>query len=83
MPPHQLLQYSCSQGWAPLCAFLGEIPPHEIPFPHENKDGEFGKDESLKGNPGYQQIVREVTVAVGVIGVLVLAIVGLIFYFCL
>ena len=35
VPAHQLLEYDVSQGWEPLCKFLGKPIPDE-PFPHRN-----------------------------------------------
>lgn len=35
VPAERLLVYSVSEGWEPLCAFLGVDVP-EIPFPHTN-----------------------------------------------
>ena len=34
-PAERLLVYDVSEGWAPLCAFLGEPVP-AAPFPHLN-----------------------------------------------
>ena len=33
--PDRLLVYSVTEGWGPLCAFLGVAVPDE-PFPHMN-----------------------------------------------
>ncbi len=35
-PKERLLEYKLSDGWGPLCAFLGKPIP-EIPFPHVNE----------------------------------------------
>jgi hypothetical protein len=40
MPVERLLVYEVSQGWAPLCAFLGVAVPDE-PFPRTNTTEEF------------------------------------------
>lgn len=40
IPPHRLLVYEVSQGWGPLCAFLGVQVPEE-PFPRTNTREEF------------------------------------------
>ncbi len=40
VPPERLLIYSVSQGWNPLCAFLGVSVP-EAPFPRLNSAEEF------------------------------------------
>eukprot|EP00665_Eupelagonemidae_sp_cell47_P000144 gene143-854_t len=42
VPKGQLLEWDVSQGWAPLCEFLGaDVPPE--PFPHVNEADEFQK----------------------------------------
>ncbi len=38
--PERLLAYDVSQGWAPLCAFLG-VPVPDPPFPRTNTTEEF------------------------------------------
>jgi hypothetical protein len=38
IPPERLLVYDVTQGWAPLCEFLG-VPVPETPFPHANLKG--------------------------------------------
>lgn len=40
IPREQLLVYQVSEGWAPLCAFLGVAQPSE-PFPRTNNRSEF------------------------------------------
>lgn len=40
VPPERLLVYQVSQGWVPLCGFLG-VPIPETPFPHVNSSDEF------------------------------------------
>ncbi len=40
IPPERLLTYEVSQGWEPLCAFLG-VPVPQAPFPHSNTTEEF------------------------------------------
>ncbi len=38
--PERLLAYDVSEGWAPLCAFLG-VPVPDLPFPRTNTSEEF------------------------------------------
>lgn len=38
--PERLLEFESSQGWEPLCAFLG-VPVPETPFPRTNSRDEF------------------------------------------
>ncbi len=40
IPPDRLLVYEVSQGWSPLCRFLG-VPVPESPFPRVNTTEEF------------------------------------------
>lgn len=40
VPPARLLAYEVSEGWAPLCAFLGVAVP-DAGFPHVNSTAEF------------------------------------------
>lgn len=40
IPPERLLVFDVSDGWAPLCAFLG-VPAPQTPFPSENPTAEF------------------------------------------
>jgi hypothetical protein len=41
VPADRLLIYEVSEGWAPLCAFLGVPLPEGKPFPHLNDAAEF------------------------------------------
>jgi hypothetical protein len=41
VPADRLLVYQISQGWGPLCAFLGVPVPEGKPFPHLNDAAEF------------------------------------------
>lgn len=43
IPPQRLLVYEVSQGWEPLCAFLG-VPMPDQPFPHGNTREDFRRD---------------------------------------
>lgn len=38
--PERLLEYDVTDGWAPLCAFLG-VPVPDAPYPHSNTTQEF------------------------------------------
>lgn len=38
VPPERLFNFNITDGWGPLCEFLGkEVSPPEAPFPHFNK----------------------------------------------
>jgi hypothetical protein len=41
VPKDQLLVFEVSQGWGPLCSFLGVPTPEGKPFPHLNDTAEF------------------------------------------
>ncbi|KAE8151324.1 P-loop containing nucleoside triphosphate hydrolase protein [Aspergillus avenaceus] len=41
VPKDRLLVFESSQGWGPLCNFLGVEPPVGIAYPHLNKGGLF------------------------------------------
>lgn len=40
VPPDRLLEWTASDGWAPLCAAL-DLPVPDEPFPHANTTAEF------------------------------------------
>lgn len=40
VPPERLLVFEASQGWEPLCAFLG-VPVPDTPYPRENSTADF------------------------------------------
>ena len=39
VPKENLLVWQVSDGWEPLCKFLGKEVP-EVPIPHDNKTGD-------------------------------------------
>lgn len=41
VPAGRLLEYDVSQGWGPLCEFLGEEVPAGAPFPFTNTISDF------------------------------------------
>jgi hypothetical protein len=41
VPKDRLLVYEVSEGWGPLCSFLGVPIPEDQPFPHLNDAAEF------------------------------------------
>ncbi len=42
IPKHRLLEYNVSDGWGPLCKFLG-LPVPDTPFPNVNSRGTFAE----------------------------------------
>ncbi|KAJ5826819.1 hypothetical protein N7447_003582 [Penicillium robsamsonii] len=41
IPAHRLLVMDPTEGWEPLCEFLGVPSPVEIPYPHSNRGTDF------------------------------------------
>ncbi|KAL7912519.1 P-loop containing nucleoside triphosphate hydrolase protein [Trichoderma velutinum] len=41
VPKDRLLEYRVTDGWGPLCEFLGEPVPKESPFPNVNDNSDF------------------------------------------
>lgn len=79
VPPEQLLIYNVSQGWKPLCHFLGcEIP--DVPFPRENEQG--GKIKEFFNTSSFgKQLWREIFVSFIALFILFLASVIIIAWF--
>lgn len=48
----------CSEGWEPLCKFLGFPVPDE-PFPHKNKGGDLAHN-AIQEFPTFRKIQREI-----------------------
>nr|CAB3262191.1 uncharacterized protein LOC100178565 [Phallusia mammillata] len=68
-PMDKLLVYNVSEGWEPLCEFLGvEIP--DKPFPHKNKDAGVMK-EMAQNNKVVQRLLLEGVISLSVVTVLV------------
>lgn len=75
-PKDQLLEFKMSDGWKPLCKFLGKpIPDQE--FPHKNKGASILEDW-LKENPVFLRMKLEMKIAITVI--VALAAVGYYFF---
>ena len=47
VPKDRLLVYEISEGWQPLCDFLGVEPPEDTPFPHLNDTKSFRRTTRL------------------------------------
>lgn len=60
-PKDKLLVYKCSEGWEPLCKFLG-VPVPDTPFPHKNKAGNI-VPEVLDTYPIFLRMQREVLIS--------------------
>jgi len=50
IPAPRLLTYQVTEGWEPLCRFLGAPVPEE-PFPHTNRRDQFWDNVSAKTRP--------------------------------
>lgn len=45
-PSDKLLVYQVTEGWEPVCKFLGVPVPEDVPFPHLNSPAAFGKSST-------------------------------------
>lgn len=48
----------CSEGWDPLCKFLG-VPVPDEPFPHKNKGGNI-VESATEEFPIFRKVQREI-----------------------
>ncbi|XP_039274173.2 uncharacterized protein LOC120348116 [Styela clava] len=64
-PEDRLLIFSISDGWDPICKFLGLRVP-DIPFPHKNQRGSL-VDDYLKHSPIFQQMKKEMYITCAVV----------------
>ncbi len=62
--PERLLVFDVTQGWAPLCAFLGVPVPNE-PFPHLNDGAEFERRIRQRLAPAVAAVVAGAALAAG------------------
>jgi hypothetical protein len=53
VPRERLLVYEATQGWEPLCAFLG-VPVPDRPFPHANSREEYAKNHAEESTGGHE-----------------------------
>lgn len=53
VPKSQLLEMNISEGWEPLCDFLGVTIPQNVPFPHANRRRMFGRRS--RKHPKFQE----------------------------
>nr|XP_002121159.1 uncharacterized protein LOC100180649 isoform X1 [Ciona intestinalis] len=58
-PKGQIIYFQHSDGWEPLCKFLG-VPVPSVPYPHRNKGGEI-IDEFVEESEMFKQIKKEIT----------------------
>ena len=67
IPPARLLVFDVSEGWQPLCAFLG-VPVPDQPFPQRNSTAQFwesvGVDYPDGGSP-YRRLARRLVNRLG------------------
>ena len=56
-PKDKLLVFKCSEGWEPLCKFLG-VPIPNSPFPHRNIRGSIVNE--IDDDPAVKMVMREV-----------------------
>ena len=67
-PKERLLEFSLSDGWEPLCRFLGKPVP-TVPFPHENDTVRNSKSFEELAKMAIKKIVKRAMLAVAVVGV--------------
>ena len=82
VPQEKLLVYKVTQGWKPLCEFLGcEIP--KIPFPHENIKGEVAKIplQELRSGRQIKQELKRSFLAICSFLIIIASIIFAILYF--
>ncbi|WP_214410379.1 sulfotransferase family protein [Sphaerisporangium fuscum] len=53
LPAERLLVFQASQGWEPLCEFLGVEPPKDEPYPHLNDSESLrrNRERVMRGEP--------------------------------
>lgn len=73
VPAERLLVYQVSEGWEPLCEFLGVDVPQGRPFPHLNDAQEFRTRMRQRKAMGYAITAGAATVAGLVLPALVMA----------
>lgn len=56
-PPDRLLEFNMSQGWEPLCEFLGKPVP-DVPFPHLNEQAWLDEKVQLIATKGLKHLAR-------------------------
>ena len=62
--PDRLLVFDVTQGWGPLCAFLG-VPVPDEPFPHLNDAAEFDRRIRQRLAPAVAAVVAGAALAAG------------------
>ena len=67
VPDERLLVYRVSEGWGPLCEFLGVEAPEDEPFPHLNDTESFQKPIRR-----VKALAAGVPVAISVVGLILL-----------
>ncbi|XP_078482436.1 uncharacterized protein LOC108950589 isoform X2 [Ciona intestinalis] len=72
-PKENLLLFRLSDGWGPLCDFLGKNVP-DTPFPHKNKDASYLQDARDR-HPVMQRMAKEMKITLTVFIALVLFVV--------
>jgi hypothetical protein len=82
VPAGRLLVYEVSEGWEPLCAFLGVPVPEGKPFPHLNDAAEFrGRIERVARAMravGYLAFVLAALSAAALAGAVIVAVASLV-----
>ena len=72
VPKDRLLEFQLSDGWGPLCEFLGKPVP-ESPFPHVNDSASNGQSFKELATIGLKNILRNFVLITSIAGVPALA----------
>ena len=59
VPKDRLLVFEVSQGWEPLCAFLG-VPVPDTPYPRENSREQFQSRVANSDGPPTAERMRAI-----------------------
>jgi hypothetical protein len=59
VPAERLLDFKLSDGWGPLCEFLGKEVP-DVPFPHVNDSAEYATRRKRLGKKMIKRALRNV-----------------------
>jgi hypothetical protein len=59
VPAERLLDFKLSDGWGPLCEFLGKEVP-DVPFPHLNDSAEYAVRGKRLGKKMIKRALRNI-----------------------
>ncbi|EFY94666.1 hypothetical protein X797_010298 [Metarhizium robertsii] len=62
VPGDRLLEYQVTEGWGPLCKFLGEPVPEHAAFPNVNDDEEFVRQSRRRNRDQMRNVAFRILV---------------------